>query len=132
MVIYLDTSAILAILYDNDAAHQKASEKWLEIARQGDEVICNNYVFIEAFSLLQRRYGLEKARALQEQIEPLINISWVDEDLHETAVNLTLTANRRNLSVVDCSSFETMRRLGIETVFTFDEHFKERGFQVVP
>jgi predicted nucleic acid-binding protein len=132
MVIYLDTSAILAILYDNDAAHQKASEKWLEIARQGDEVICNNYVFIEAFSLLQRRYGLEKARALQEQIEPLISISWVDEDLHETAVNLTLTANRRNLSVVDCSSFETMRRLGIETVFTFDEHFKERGFQVVP
>lgn len=43
-----------------------------------------------------------------------------------------LTANRRQLSLVDCSAFETMRRLDIETVFTFDEHFREQGFNVIP
>jgi predicted nucleic acid-binding protein len=52
--------------------------------------------------------------------------------LKELAINTVLTANRRNLNLVDCSSFETMRRLGIKTIFTFDEHSKEQGFQVIP
>ena len=29
---------------------------------------------------------------------------------------------------VDCISFETARRLGINTVFAFDQHFVEQGF----
>jgi predicted nucleic acid-binding protein len=52
--------------------------------------------------------------------------------LKELAINTVLTANRRNLNLVDCSSFETMRRLGIKTIFTIDEHSKEQGFQVIP
>jgi predicted nucleic acid-binding protein len=43
-----------------------------------------------------------------------------------------LTADRRQLSLVDCSSFETMRRLGIKKVFSFDEHFREQDFEVIP
>lgn len=29
---------------------------------------------------------------------------------------------------VDCISFETARRLGINNVFAFDQHFVEQGF----
>jgi uncharacterized protein len=43
-----------------------------------------------------------------------------------------LAANRRTLSLVDCSSFDIMRKFGIDTVFTFDPHFREQGFSVVP
>jgi predicted nucleic acid-binding protein len=42
-----------------------------------------------------------------------------------------LVANRRDLSLVDCTSFEVMRRNGLEVVFTFDPHFHEQGFQVI-
>lgn len=132
MVVYVDTSVILAILHEEDANHVKAVETWLNLAREETELVCNNYVFVEAFSLLQRRYGLEKARVLQENIAPLLEIDWFGEELHADAVNSVLTANRRHLSLVDCSSFATMRRLRIETVFTFDEHFKEQGFRVMP
>ena len=132
MVVYVDTSAMLAILHEMDANHAKAIEMWLDLAQAETELVCNNYVFVEAFSLLQRRYGLEKARILQERIAPLLEMDWLGPEQHEEAVNSVLTANRRNLSLVDCSSFETMRRLRIETVFTFDEHFKEQGFTVLP
>jgi predicted nucleic acid-binding protein len=43
-----------------------------------------------------------------------------------------LTANRRQLSLVDCVSFEMMRRLGIKTAFTYDRHFSEQGFECLP
>jgi len=33
---------------------------------------------------------------------------------------------------VDCISFEVMRGLGITTAFTFDRHFAEMGFEVLP
>lgn len=132
MVVYVDTSAMLAILHADDTNHAKATETWLNVAQGDIDLVCNNYVIVEAFSLLQRRYGLEKARALQERIVPLLEIDWLDEDLHADATNSVLTANRRQLSLVDCSSFATMRRLRIESVFTFDEHFKEQGFTVLP
>jgi uncharacterized protein len=132
MVVYLDTSAILSILYEEDVNHAKAVETWVNMAREEIKLVCNNYVFVETFSLLQRRYGMEKARALQERIAPLLDVDWLDPEQHEIAVSSVLAANRRSLSLVDCSSFETMRRLRLETVFTFDEHFKEQGFTVVP
>ncbi len=132
MVVYVDTSAMLAILHADDTNHAKATETWLNLAQGDIDLVCNNYVIVEAFSLLQRRYGLEKARALQERIVPLLEIDWLDEDLHADAIDSVLTANRRQLSLVDCSSFATMRRLRIESVFTFDEHFKEQGFTVLP
>jgi len=132
MVVYVDTSAMLAILHEEDTNHAKAIETWLNLAQSEIDLVCNNYVIVEAFSLLQRRYGLEKARALQERIAPLLEIDWLDEGLHIDAINSVLTAKRRQLSLVDCSSFATMRRLRIESVFTFDEHFKEQGFKVMP
>ena len=42
-----------------------------------------------------------------------------------------LTADRRHLSIVDCTSFEIMRKQGIEKVFCFDKHFKEQGFDPI-
>jgi predicted nucleic acid-binding protein len=43
-----------------------------------------------------------------------------------------IAADRRGLSLVDLSSFETMRRLGIRSVFTFDRHFRQYGFEILP
>ena len=34
-------------------------------------------------------------------------------------------------SAVDCVSIEVMRRNGIQTVFAYDEHFRESGFQIL-
>jgi predicted nucleic acid-binding protein len=43
-----------------------------------------------------------------------------------------LAANRRSLSLVDCTSFEIMRQAGLDTAFTFDSHFRELGFKMIP
>ena len=52
--------------------------------------------------------------------------------VEQVKVLKALAANRRKLSLVDCSAFETMLRLSIQAVFTFDKHFSEQGFDVIP
>ena len=41
-----------------------------------------------------------------------------------------MAAGRRDLSLVDCASFEVMRRSGIRTAFAFDPHFGEFGYEI--
>jgi predicted nucleic acid-binding protein len=43
-----------------------------------------------------------------------------------------LAATRKKLSLVDCASFQTMRELGVRSVFCFDSHFREQGFDALP
>jgi uncharacterized protein len=132
MNIFVDTSGLLAVVHDGDVHHQKAAAFWKRVLETDDDVITTNYILLEAIALIQNRHGLEKVRTLYSEIVPALSINWITEKEHESALSFTFSSNRRSLSFVDCSSFETMRRLRIETVFTFDEHFKEQGFQVIP
>jgi predicted nucleic acid-binding protein len=87
---------------------------------------------VETFALLQNRLGLAAVRAFQEDLLPLINVEFVTPDTHRAGIAALLLASRRNLSLVDCVSFEIMRTLGIRNSFSFDPHFREQGFLEAP
>ena len=132
MVIFVDTSALYSLVATEDVTSLLAVDTWEKLAQTDNQFATNNYVVVECISLVQQRLGLEFVRHLQENVLPLILVEWFDEEQHTLAVQRMLEANRRSLSLVDCSAFETIRSLGIETVFTFDAHFREEGFQVIP
>lgn len=69
---------------------------------------------------------------LQQAIVAVLHIHWADQDMHTTGVTTLLAANRSELSLVDCVSIETMRRLGVDTAFAFHNHFAEQGFTCIP
>jgi predicted nucleic acid-binding protein len=48
------------------------------------------------------------------------------------AAGAVLLAARLQLSLVDCASFEVMRRAGLREAFAFDAHFAASGFGLVP
>jgi predicted nucleic acid-binding protein len=130
--VFIDTSAIFAVLDADDQNHKPARRTWAELLNQEVVLVCTNYVLLEAFALVQRRLGIEATRALQEAIAPVLHVEWVTEALHATGVSALLIAANRQLSLVDCISFEAMRRLGILTAFAFDRHFSEQGFACIP
>ncbi len=132
MTIFIDTSAILAILDADDQNYKKAKKKWEELISKECTLVCSNYVLIETFALIQNRLGMKAVRSFQEDVVPMLTIEWVDEIIHQDGVASVLAANRRELSLVDCVNFDFMRQLGIKTVFAFDKHFKERGFECIP
>jgi uncharacterized protein len=132
MKTYLDTSAIIAVLNSSDQYHLQAKSVWENSLINPVALISNNYVLVEIMALLQHRFGMEAVRLFQNEVLPIIEIIWVDEATHQRAISALLAANRRDLSLVDCTSFETIRQLSIEQVFTFDPHFSEQGFIVIP
>jgi uncharacterized protein len=131
-MIYIDTSAFLALIHSDDFNHELAMATWRRLIDDEQKLICNNYVIVETIALIQRRVGLSAVAILHNDILPLIEIDWINEELHNTIVKSVLKANRRQISLVDSSSFSTMQRHDIQTAFAFDSHFQERGFQVIP
>ena len=132
MRVFIDTSAFIAVLNANDQNHSPAKAAWYDLLQQETDLICNNYVLVEVIALLQNRFGIEAVRLFNDGILPVVDIIWVDKLIHSRAVSAILAANRRRLSLVDCTSFETMRDLGVSRAFAFDSHFTEQGFEVIP
>jgi uncharacterized protein len=129
--VYMDTSAFMAVLNLDDRHHDSARIAWIKILESDSTLICSSYVLVETYALLQNRLGIEAVRAFQRDIAPLLEVVWVKEDLHRVALNALLTANRSNLSLVDCIIFSLMRSLNVIRAFTYDKHFTEQGFQVI-
>jgi predicted nucleic acid-binding protein len=132
MSAFIDTSAFHAVMDAGDTMHPKAKAEWLRLLSENVELRTTNYVLVEALALLQSRIGLDAVRLFSEDITPVLRIIWVDSSVHNTAIQLVLTAARRELSFVDCVSFQAMRSQGIRDAFCFDPHFAEQGFRVLP
>ncbi|MBI3979313.1 MAG: PIN domain-containing protein [Chloroflexi bacterium] len=132
MAVFVDTSGIIATLNAQDPGHRPAADRWAELLAGDEPLLATNYILVESFAVLARRLGFEAVRAFQNTIVPVLEIFWVDQAVHESAVAALLTAGDRHLSLVDCVSFAAMRRLGIETAFTLDAHFAQQGFRCIP
>ena len=131
MTVFLDTSAVLAVVDADDKFHARGRQRWAHLLDEGATVLTSNYVLLESIALLQRRLGIEAVSVLLQEIQPTLEIVWIDRELHSGAAATLIAANRRQLSLVDLTSFAIMHQRGIDAVFTFDEHFAEQGFTVV-
>ena len=131
-MMFVDTSAFYALLDGDDAEHSRALKLWKGKPPGEGSLVTTNYVVLESMALLQSRLGMPAVRGFRDAILPLVRIEWIDEVVHAQAVSAFIAADRRGLSLVDQSSFETLRRLGIRSVFTFDRHFRQHGFETVP
>lgn len=131
MNIYMDTSAFLAILNAVDEFHRQAAVVWDNLLNENVRLTTNSFVLVETHALVQKRLGLEAVRILTKDIIPLFEVTWIDEELYQQSITSYLSANRRQLSLVDCTSFVTMLKLNVTKVFTFDPHFEEQGFEIL-
>lgn len=130
--ILVDTSALYAILDADDVRSPEASSIWdslLDGIDEGEiEGVTHNAIVIEASALVQRRLGVEALRDLHDALLPVLTVHWVDAPLHTRAVTAMLAARKRDVSLVDWTSFELMRMRAIERAFAFDEDFADQGF----
>lgn len=131
MTIFVDTSALYALLDRDDQMHRRAAETWERLLRDGSVVITTNYVVVETSALVQRRLGGDAVQALHTALLPLLSIEWIGEAVHSAAVQVLLGSARRKLSLVDCTSFPVMRAAGAGSAFCFDAHFRQQGFELL-
>ena len=132
MATFVDTSAVLAVLDADEAAHRRSAAAWRKLLESNETLFTTSYVLVECFALVQARLGLGATRALVEAIEPTLIVDWVDREMHQAAAQAVLAAGKRKLSLVDCTSFAAMRRRGVRRAFTLDRDFSDQGFETIP
>jgi predicted nucleic acid-binding protein len=132
MTTFVDTSAFFAVLDADDRMHSKARREWGASWKPTLHFEPRTMCSWKTSALLQSRIGMDALRVLAADVLPVLDIIWVDAGIHISAQHSLLVASRRDLSLVDCVSFEAMRRLRIDDVFCFDPHFSRQGFKVLP
>ena len=131
--IFVDTSALFAVLDGDDDNHQRALRAWSSMVDRLEvdpgAAITHSGVVIESAALVQRRLGMDATRDLLETIVPSFTVVWIDEQIHRLAVAAMLAAGKRQVSLVDWTSFTVMRDRAITHAFAFDNDFERQGFQ---
>ncbi len=133
--VFVDTSALYAVLDRSDERNVEASAIWLRLLDALElgtlQLVTHGSILVEVTALVQRRLGMDAVRVLLDDVVALMDVVWIDSDLHERATTALLAAGARQISLVDWTSFETMRRLGVEEAFAFDDDFAQRGFSLL-
>ena len=132
MNLFLDTSALFALLDQDDDNHERAARAWKQLIENGARLITSNYILVETVALLQSRLEMDAVRVFQTEMLPAVHIEHASADLHRLGMVSLLSAGKRKLNLVDCAGFEIMRQMGLNHVFTFDSHFRSQGFDTLP
>jgi predicted nucleic acid-binding protein len=131
VTVFVDTSALYAGLDADDDTHGAAVAIWTELVETRAPLRTHHGVLVETTALVQRRLGMAAVRDLHHTLVPTLSVRWIDAALHRTAMTGLLAAGRRDLSLVDWTSFEMMREEGLTEAFAFDTDFTAQGFHLV-
>ena len=103
--VFVDTSALYALLDRDDANHRLAAEAWAALLESGEALATSNYVVVETTALVQHRLGMAAVAALTRELLPVVSVEWVSEADHREAAAGLLAAGRREVGLVDAVSF---------------------------
>ena len=130
MIVFADTSALYALLVRDDFMHVRAKECFAYFADHAVQQLSSSFVLVETMALLQRRIGLEAVQDFNARILPLLEILWVDREWYNRAVQRLFALRKKDVSLVDCISFEIMEARAVTMAFSFDKHFIDNGFTI--
>lgn len=131
MSVFVDTSALLALVNPADDHHVRAIAT-LAGLEDDEALVTTNYVVVETVALVQRRLGPATLSTLRHDVLGALDVRWVDPVAHEAALDELESRGHRQISFVDRSSFGFMREAMVRTAFAFDDDFQVAGFLVVP
>lgn len=132
MKLLADTSGLLALFLADDPRH-RAATTFLG-ANQRARFVLSELVLGELATRLRARGGAARAAEAARNLlaSRRYDVLFLDAVIFREAFEEMVRFADKRLSLTDCASFVLMRRLGIETAFTFDRDFRDCGFTMVP
>ena len=123
----IDTSGFFS-LHDQAEKHHAAAQ---DLYRKSQLRLTTSYILAEYVALaLVRGLSREKVVIFSAEVltDQAIEIIWVDEALHRTAVELMQARPDKTCSLCDAVSFVLMRERSLREALTTDKHFTQEGF----
>ena len=128
--IFLDTNGWLTLLNSNESRHAQSLEVWLQLMRQGRQVVLTDWIIAETGNGLARAGTKDRFVAVVDQLwdAPSAEIVMVDRNLLQRALVRYAKFADKSWGLVDCASFELMHERAIADAFTSDSDFMQAGF----
>ena len=136
-MIFVDTSAFLALVNEKDNKHA-AAKQFLEEIKNGKirvkNIITSDYIIDETLTRIRYSVGHKEAVEWGEDIlvSRVIEKIEIGKEVFGHAWELFQAYKDKKLSFTDCTSFALMKKKGMKEVFSFDSDFEALGFVLLP
>lgn len=128
--VFIDTSAFITLLDGDDPRNPAARSTLIEVADR--DLVTTGYVVAESIAIARRRFGIDGAVALVDDVLPLVEVLPVDPALHAAALARYRASLPSGTSFVDQVSLHVIEREQIDAVFALDTDFAASGVEVLP
>jgi len=126
-LVFVDTSALLALINSEDSFHTSATRVLEELSDRHVALFYSNFVRAETYTrLLHTKNPAVARKFLTGEPWPAERVLSVDE---ERAKEILLEYEDKYFSYVDATSFAIMERFGTREAFSFDRHFAQFGMK---
>ena len=136
-VVYVDTSALIALIWKRDRAHDRVAAHFRKLRAARDTLITCNLVIAETATRLRYDAGLRAALAFRDLLDHAaasgqFSVRHADADLDARAWALMERFDTRALSFADAAGAVTAKDAGAAAVFGLDADFAVLGFALEP
>lgn len=132
MKLLADTSALLALVLNEDSHHDEAAQ-FIQGSRRA-RFVMTELILSEVVTRIRARADAARAVAFADDAlrSRRYDVVFVDAELLHGALGQMARFADKRLSLTDCASFEVIARLGLEAAFSFDRDFRDCGFRMLP
>jgi predicted nucleic acid-binding protein len=128
-MIFVDTSAVAALMNARDPYHKQADAYFQKIIEGKYSIVVTNFVIAETHAILVGHaksipLGLRWLNEVAYKAFKVIRPSKEDE---EGSIKLLNTYKDKAWSLTDAISFHIMEKLNIKYYFSFDDDFRQTG-----
>lgn len=128
--ILVDADAFVAINDGKDPGYKKGKEFSAIIAEENYELIISDPAFGEAVTVISQNVGLQAAIDFAEKVlASSIEIIEVDSQLRKSALDIFKKQTSKNSRFTDCINMAIMKKMGLDTIFSFDVQYKKNKFK---
>lgn len=137
-MIFVDTSAWIAIEDEKDINHSQALQFKQELLVSRARLVTTNYILDETYTLMLLDVGYSRTVKFKHKLDGLIFtnliiIVHITPEIERSAWNAFERFNKdKTWSFTDCTSKTIMEWFGLQEAFTFDRHFEQMSFVKKP
>jgi uncharacterized protein len=127
MKVFVDTSALVALLVENEQFHSKVTSKYANYRQKRAVLFTSYYILDELFTRLTY-YNID----IMEHIKKLKNsivkneltVLSVNENMFNKSIDIFLKFSEHKISFTDATSYVLCKEFSMDEVFTLDKDFK--------
>ena len=128
MKVFVDTSALVALLVDKEQFHLKVARKYKEYRHARAVLFTSHYILDEFFTrLLYYKVDIRKhIQKLKDSIAANeLTVLQINDTLFNKSVDIFLKFSDHKISFTDATSYVLLKDFSLDEIFTLDDDFKK-------